>query len=137
MVHGLLRIESRAIGAREIIAMSPLQLKNICKYWRLPQKLENVDLSLAKKIHGLLLAGGVHGIPRRMVSLQLLARPFAVLMDSLRGKEILPATNTSRTSVKLRSLTINGRKAKSQENLQRKDFCVSTAGRVRLRITML
>ena len=48
-IYGLLRVEIRDPGVREVIATRPLRLQDVCKYWRLPQRLKDVDPFLAEE----------------------------------------------------------------------------------------
>ena len=48
-IHGLLRVEIRDSGLREVIATRPLRLQDVCKYWRLPHRLKDVDPLLAEE----------------------------------------------------------------------------------------
>ena len=43
MIHDLLRVETKESGARAVVATRPLRLQDVCKYWRLPHRLEDVD----------------------------------------------------------------------------------------------
>ena len=36
MIYGLLQVQTRATGAREIVAIQTLELREVCKHWRLP-----------------------------------------------------------------------------------------------------
>ena len=53
MIYELLRIEnhegSEGRQIRKIVATRPLQLHEVCRYWRLPQALEEVDPLLAEE----------------------------------------------------------------------------------------
>ena len=49
IIYGLLRVEMSATGAPKIVATRPLQLKEVCKYWRLPQRLEDMDPLLGEE----------------------------------------------------------------------------------------
>ena len=48
-IYGLLRVEIRDSGVREVVATRPLRLQDVCKYWRLPHRLKDVDLLLAEE----------------------------------------------------------------------------------------
>ena len=47
-IFSLLRVEMRDSGVREVVATRPLGLQDVCLYWRLPHKLEDVDPLLAE-----------------------------------------------------------------------------------------
>ena len=47
-IFSLLRVEMRDSGVREIVATRPLGLQDVCLYWRLPHRLEDVDPLLAE-----------------------------------------------------------------------------------------
>ena len=49
IISGLLRVEISTTGAPKIVATRPLQLKEVCKYWRLPQRLEDMDPLLGEE----------------------------------------------------------------------------------------
>ena len=47
-MFSLLRVEMRDSGVREVVATRPLGLRDVCLYWRLPHRLEDVDPLLAE-----------------------------------------------------------------------------------------
>ena len=48
IIHDLLTVEIRNSGARAVVATRPLRLQDVCLYWRLPHRLEDVDPLLAE-----------------------------------------------------------------------------------------
>ena len=42
-IFSLLRVEKRELGARTVVATRPLRFQDVCKYWRLLHRLEDVD----------------------------------------------------------------------------------------------
>ena len=49
MLYELLRVDSSDTGVRVIVATRPLGLADVCKYWHLPQRLEEVDPLLGEE----------------------------------------------------------------------------------------
>ena len=48
IIFNFLKVKTSESGARTIIATRPLRLQDVCKYWRLPHRLEDVDPLLAE-----------------------------------------------------------------------------------------
>ena len=47
-IFNLLKVKTMESGARTIVATRPLRFQDVCKYWRLPHRLKDVDPLLAE-----------------------------------------------------------------------------------------